>query len=211
MKIILILTIIYGIIPLLFFYINRKKKNDLKAIYPFLVVVFIASVYEFIGSIILKISAEYWFLPYKVLAFIALHYFYYHLLNRKYRHLFLVYIFGFVFLIVLSQTVWKSLIYLEISAYFNMFQTLIVLTFSILWFKQLFSELVEEDLTKNPNFYFVSGLLICYCGTVFLFLMSSSLYIQNKSSFQYYWLLNILLNFVLRSLLIIGIWKARVK
>ena len=211
MKIILVLTIIYGIIPLLFFYINRRNINELKAIYPFLVVVLIASVYELIGTIILKVSVEYWFLTYKILAFIGLHYFYYHLLNKKYWHLFLVYILGFIALLVLFLTVWKDIIFIEISAYFNMFQTLIVLTFSILWFKQLFSELVEEDLTKNPNFYFVSGLLICYCGTVFLFLMSSSLYIQNKSSFQYYWLLNILLNFVLRSLLIIGVWKARVK
>ncbi len=145
------------------------------------------------------------------MAFIGLHYFYYYLLDRKYKLLFLVYIIGFIILIILSQTVWINYIYLEKSAYFNMFQTLIVLTFSILWFKQLFSKLEEESLSKNPNFYFVSGLIVCYCGTVFLFLVSSSIYAYDKSNFHYYWLLNILLNFVLRSLLIIGVWKARVK
>ena len=211
MKYILIFTLIYGILPLIFYQFLKKKNKEFNAIYPFLIVVFIASVYELIGSIILKVSAEYWYLIYKILAFIGLHYFYYYLLDRKYKLLFLVYIIGFIILIILSQTVWINYIYLEKSAYFNMFQTLIVLTFSILWFKQLFSKLEEESLSKNPNFYFISGLLIYYCGTFFLFLMSSSLYTQDKSSFQYYWLLNILLNFVLRSLLIIGVWKARVK
>lgn len=211
MKYILIFTLFYGILPLIFYLFLKKKKRALYAIYPFLIVVFIASVYELIGSIILKVSAEYWYLIYKILAFIGLHYFYYHLLDKKYKLLFLVYIIGFIVLFFLSQTVWMNYIYLEKSAYFNMFQTLIVLTFSILWFKQLFSELEEESLAKNPNFYFVSGFIICYCGTVFLFLMSSSLYAQDKSNFHYYWLLNILLNFVLRSLLIIGVWKARVK
>lgn len=211
MKYILIFTLIYGILPLIFYQFPKKKNKEFNAIYPFLIVVFIASVYELIGSIILKVSAEYWYLIYKILAFIGLHYFYYYLLDRKYKLLFLVYIIGFIILIILSQTVWINYIYLEKSAYFNMFQTLIVLTFSILWFKQLFSKLEEESLSKNPNFYFVSGLIVCYCGTVFLFLMSSSIYAYDKSNFHYYWLLNILLNFVLRSLLIIGVWKARAK
>lgn len=211
MEFILIFTIIYGIVPFILYLIVKKKNRDLHLILPFLIVVFLASVYELIGTVILKISVEYWYLVYKTLAFIGLHYFYYYLLDRKYKLLFLVYIIGFIILIILSQTVWINYIYLEKSAYFNMFQTLIVLTFSILWFKQLFSKLEEESLSKNPNFYFVSGLIVCYCGTVFLFLVSSSIYAYDKSNFHYYWLLNILLNFVLRSLLIIGVWKARVK
>jgi hypothetical protein len=211
MEFILIFTIIYGIVPFILYLIVKKKNRDLHLILPFLIVVFLASVYELIGTVILKISVEYWYLVYKTLAFIGLHYYFYILLNKKHISLFFIYILGFITLLFLFLTVLKDIIYLEISAYFNMFQTLIVLTFSILWFRRLFIKLDEEDLTKNPNFYFVSGFIICYCGTVFLFLMSSSLYAQDKSNFHYYWLLNILLNFILRSLLIIGVWKARVK
>jgi len=46
---------------------------------------------------------------------------------------------------------------------------------------------------------------------LFSFLMTELIYETNNNLFQYYWLLNIILNLVLRSLLIIGIWKARVK
>lgn len=211
MKIILILTIIYGIIPLLFFYYKKKNKNDLLAIYPFLVVVFIASIYELIGTVILKISLEKWFLIYKILAFIGILYFFYFLHERRFKTLFFTFIVLFNILLILFNTIWIEYNFIDKSACFNMYQTLIILIFSILWFRKQFLDLTEDNLTKNPNFYFVSGLLICYCGTLFLFLVSSSLYTQDKSNFQYYWLLNILLNFVLRSLLIIGIWKARVK
>lgn len=211
MKIILVLTIIYGIIPLLLFYVYNRKSLDLSSIYSFLVVVFIASIYELIGSVILKMSFENWYLIYKTLAFFSLHYFFYSLLKKRYGIVFLIYIVLFILLLVLAHTFWSGFNVLDVNAYFNMFQMLVVLNFSIYWFKGLFLELVEENLFGNPNFYFISGLIIYYCGTLFLFLVSSSIYAIDKSNFQFYWLLNILLNFVLRSLLIIGIWKARVK
>ncbi len=211
MEFILNFTIIYGVIPFLLFYVLKINNELLNQIYPFLLVVFVASIYELIGTVFLGISYENWYLIYKSLAFIGIHYYFYHLLNKDYKFLFIFYGIVFIFLLFLAFTLWNGLIVLDINAYFNFYQTLVVLTFSMLWFRRMFINLEEENLAKTPNFYFISGLIIYYCGTAFLFLMSSSLYAQDKSSFQYYWLLNILLNLVLRSSLIIGVWKARVK
>lgn len=211
MEFILIFTIIYGVFPFLLFYLLKKKNRILNPIYSFILVVFIASIYELIGSTFMGIKYENWYLIYKTLAFIGIHYYFYHLLNKDFKLIFISFILVFILLLAFTFTVWKNFIILDLNAYFNMYQTIIVLTFSVLWLRRLFLDLSEENLAENPNFYFISGLLIYYCGTFFLFLMSSSLYTQDKSSFQYYWLLNILLNFVLRSLLIIGVWKARVK
>jgi hypothetical protein len=211
MEYILNFTIIYGVIPFILFYSLKIKIEVSNCIYPFLLVVFISSIYELIGFRFFDNSYENWYLIYKTLAFIGIHYYFYHLLNKDFKLIFISFILIYILLLVFAFTVWKNFIVLDINAYFNMYQTIIVLTFSVLWLRRLFLDLSEENLAENPNFYFISGLLIYYCGTFFLFLMSSSLYTQDKSSFQYYWLLNILLNFVLRSLLIFGVWKARVK
>jgi hypothetical protein len=211
MKILLIFTILYGTLPFIFYQIIKKNLTGLKEIYPFILTVLIASLYEFLGTIILKISFEKWYLIYKILAFLSLHYFFYYLLNKAYKFVFLLFCGVFGLLVVLTFSLWIDFNFLDLNSYFNIFQTIVVLTFSILWFRKMFRSLEVDNLLKNSNFYFISGLIIYYCGTVYLFLMSSTIYNIDKSNFQYYWLLNIILNLVLRSLLIIGIWKARVK
>lgn len=211
MKIILIFTILYGLIPLIYYNIYGKKTLLIKSIYPFLVVVFIASLYEFFGSLILKKSLENWYLIYTTLAFFSLHYFFYTILNKKHKSFFVLFILIFIFFIILTFNYWNNIFFMEINAYFNTLQTIIVLTFSALWFVKTFKELELKSLVDSPIFLIISGLIITYCGTVFLFLLAELLYKIDKSSFQDYWMLNIILNLLLRTTLIIGIWKARTK
>ena len=211
MNFILIFTILYGLLPLLIYHFLKEKLMGIKAIYPFLVVVFIASLYEFIGSIVLRISAENWYLIYKTLAFFSIHYLFFVLLDNRYKIIFSVLILIYLVMIFLVFTHWSEYSYLNKSAFFNVFQTIIVLFFSILWFKKVFQELAVDDLLKEPFFYFLAGLIICYSGSVFIYLMGDSIYFNDKSSFQYYWLINIFLNLVLRTLLVFGIFKARIK
>ena len=111
----------------------------------------------------------------------------------------------------MTFTVWSDKFYFDISSYFNVFQTITILVLSILWFRKILIDLEFESLLDNPIYFFVSGLLVYYLGTVFVYLIGSYIYFENKELFQYYWLLNIILNLVLRTLLIVGIWKARVK
>lgn len=208
MNFILIFTILYGLLPLALYYKVRAVKID--SILPFLVVVFVASLYEFFGSILLQISYENWYLIYKTLAFVGIMSFF-----RKSIGLNKVYIYFFyaLFLIMmcLTFTVWKKAYFMQVSAYFNVFQTILVLLFSILWLRKSFLALETDSLWQNPTYYFVAGLNIYYFGTVFLFLTSKMIFFNNANEFQYFWLLNIILNLVLRTLLIVGIWKARVR
>lgn len=207
----LIFTILYGVLPLMLYATTNVNKHLLKEILPFLIVVFIASVYEYVGSNLLNISYEKWYLIYKLIAFVGIHYFYYYLLKKKCKFILVLFIIFFIALSIILFTVFNDLHHLEKNAYFNTLQTFVIITCSILWFVQKFDEMEEENLFQNPNFYFVSGLVLYYCGTVFLFLMSNHIYTTNKSVFPYYWLLNLILNFVLRTLLIVGVWKARLK
>jgi hypothetical protein len=205
---VVLFTILYGLIPFILLAFNANCKG-IKHVYPFVFVVFIASLYEFIGSIVLGINVELWFLFYDVLVFFSIHYFFYNLLNRKYTNLFLVFIILFLVLYCILRFGLWLFNYLQISSFVNVYQTLIILFFSIVWFKRIFQEYEIDNLLNSPTFYFISGLLIYYCGTVVLFLSASYIYATDQSNFQYYWLLNIILNFVLRTLLIVGIWKAR--
>ena len=205
---ILIFTILYGLVPFLLLLFNNKRIQN-KAIMPFTFVVFIASVYEFVGSILCKINVEYWFFIYVLLTFLSIHYFLYYLLGGELKKIFvLVAVFFLIFFVVLLFYTF-SWSFLVINSFLNAYQTLIILFFSIIWVKRIFQEFEIDNFLNCSDFYYVSGLLIYYCGTVFLFLSASYIYAEDHSNFQYYWLLNIILNFVLRTLLIVGIWKAR--
>ena len=210
MNAVLIFTILYGIIPFVYYSLT-KDRNLLKSIYPFLIIVFIASIYEFIYPILFKTSIKYWFLVYKSLAFISLHYFYFFELDKKHKLLFVFFIIVFLVFVILTFSVWNNIFYMEVSSYFNALQTIIVLTFSTLWFVKSFKELEMKSLLESPVFFIIAGLIISYCGTVFLFLLAELLYKIDKSSFQEYWMLNIILNLLLRTLLIFGIWKAQAR
>jgi hypothetical protein len=79
----------------------------------------------------------------------------------------------------------------------------------MLWFINLFRDAIVENLFANSNFYFISGFIIYYCGTLFLFLFGHYFYKQSIALFHEYWTLNIVLNMVLTSFLILGLWKAQ--
>lgn len=207
---ILIFVILYGLVPfLLLLFIGGLRKN--KSIFPFILLAFLASFYEFVGTIIFKINVEHWFLIYGVLAFFCIHYFLYKSGRGDFMYFFIALAVLFVLFVVVLLYNRATFSFIEISAFFNVYQTSIVLLFSIVWFRRIFKEFGNENLLDSATFYFISGLLIYYCGSVVLFLLANDLYATDKNSFQYYWLVNIILTFVLRTLLIVGIWKARLE
>jgi hypothetical protein len=174
-------------------------------------VVCTASLYEFFGTFVLKLNSNYWILCYKILAFISIHYFYYRILEGKYVKVFLLFISIFLLLFFYTFYLWGKIDFFNFNAYFNSLQTIIVLTFSVLWFIKIFTHLELESLSRSPEFYFIAGLILYYSGTIFLFLLSGTIFKFDKANFQSFWMLNIILNLTLRSLLIIGIWKGRTK
>lgn len=208
MNSILIFVILYGLLPIGFYW--KIKPTNISAIVPFLVVVFVASLYEFFGTSILRLNYENWYLIYKVLAFSGILYFFNNISQIK-KSLIWITVLGFIALFILTFTVWQEIQYLDIGAYFNLYLTIIVAIFSTIWFKETFEKLETDSLWNNPYYIFIAGLIIYYFGTALLFIMANYLFTKDPKLFQEYWFLNIILNFVLRTCLIVGILKARTK
>ena len=101
--------------------------------------------------------------------------------------------------------------FLIVNNYIKVFITCFILLSTTLWFVKLINEGNVHNLLQTGSFYFIAGFVLYYCGTLFLFLLSDQLYKTDSSLFFYYWGINIFLNFVLRSLVIIGLWKLRIK
>jgi hypothetical protein len=98
------------------------------------------------------------------------------------------------------------------DSYLQAIESVFVITAIILWMKYAFINLEEDSLFKYPHFYFISGLLFYFSGTLFLFMLGSViLENQNDKYFVDLWVLNQFFNIFLKILLLTGIWKARVK
>lgn len=205
-------TILYGLVPFILFLIYRNKLSyEIIYILPFIALTFFASVYELVFTSLLQISIKYFFITYCVFSFFTISYFFSKVLVNFSKIYFRVsyFIFFCVFLFVVFN--WTSYGAIVLSSFLDIFQTSFILFFSIVWLRKVFKDLQYNNLFESIYFYFISGLIIYYCGTLFLFLLSDIIYKDDKSILQYYWLLNVILNLILRSILIICIWKARVK
>lgn len=141
--------------------------------------------------------------------FLVLHFFsftFYTSIFPNYYYFFLAIFLVFcVFLLIFLD----SKDYLAITSYIDTFTTLFVLFFTIIWFRKLILDSYIENLLQNSTFYFISGFILYYCGTLFLFLISNYIYKADINMLHSYWVINILLNLVLRTLLLVGLWKAR--
>jgi hypothetical protein len=205
-------VIIFGITPLLYYFIARSKNaRELKPIIPFITLTFVSSLYELFGSLIFGWNVSYWFVFFEILAFLCIYYFYFEILQKQFLKLFLLTLFLFLgFCIYLSLNfIIKD--FFIVSSYLNTFTTLFILFFTIIWFRRLILDASIENLLENSTFYFISGFILYYFGTLFLFLISNYLYKFDALSLQSYWVVNIILNLILRILLIVGLWKARTK
>ena len=208
---ILCIALLYGIIPFFILVLDKNIRfSKVSQILPFVLLIFVSSLYEFVFSILLEWDVSNWFIIYCFLSFLTIFYFFNRILSKKYKILKTLSLALFVILLVIIFDFNKRN-FLDFCSFIDGFITIFILVFSIFWFKDVFKEFEYNSLWISPNFYFISGLILYYCGTLFLFLLSSLIYQDNKSTFQYYWFLNIILNIVLRTLIIIGIWKARVK
>ena len=203
-------VVIYGVSPLLYFLIaKRKEVKELKPILPYVAMTFVASFYEFFGTLTFKWDCSYWFVIYEILSFLTIFYFFYQVLQKQFAKLFLAFLVGFVtlwFFLFLNFNIKDLLI---INSYSHTFITVFILFFTIIWFRKLMVDAYIENLLQNSTFYFISGLILYHCGTVFLFLLSNYIYKADSNLLHSYWMINIILNFVLRTLLIVGIWKAK--
>lgn len=210
MRLLVTITVLYSLIPLIVYWFTKKNLNkEIKPIFPFVVLCFIAGLYEFIFTTILRFNSIPWFYTYDLLAFFTIQYFFYYILEKKVKKL--VVSSTIIYLVIFSYSLINHSFenYMNNISYLSSFITLLTLIYAIMWFKKVFMETTLVSLAHSPTFYFVSGFLFYYAGVIVLFLLANSIYSNNKSHLQYYWLINLFFNIFHKTVLIIGIWKAR--
>lgn len=211
---ILYITLFLGILPLCIQLIRHKILWNHNGIMPFIWLTAFASVYEWLGTLILKFNSVYWFQLYPLLSILAILYFFHKTLSLK--HLMLISILFIIFIIVYCISFFYLKNDIFVSSSLNRIaisSTVFILT--IIWFKELFDKLNEiaifdrkelKYLWESEKFYFVAGIFIYYTTTFFLFLSSSIIY-ESELYFNDYWFVNILATLVLRVFLIMSAWK----
>lgn len=203
-----ILVVLFGSVPFLYFILfRRRKKLEAKSILPYLILTFFASLYELFGTLIIGWNVSNWFFIYNLLSFLCIYYFYYLELKKSYKSFFIFFFFSF--LLLLLHLIYSHSLddFLIISAKFHLFITVFILLSTLFWFHNLVNKEISNSKLNYGTFYFISGFVLYYCGTLFLFLMSNGLYISNSVLFFNYWSINIILNLVKFIFLIIGLWK----
>lgn len=205
-------VILLGILPLSLYYLLRYKViNEIHFLLPFLWVVLIGSLYEYFITGMLQVDSKYWFWINKILCFFSINYFFYRLLEKKYKNIYLysniVFVACFISLLFYPYEIST----LTSSAYLLILQTIAIYLYSILWFQKLFKNVEVISLLRHPVFYIVSGFIIYYSGVVILYLLSDAILNNHRELFLNYWMLNVYLNLVYRILLIFGIWKGQMK
>lgn len=202
-------TFIAGVIPLLLSFTIRPGREKLKAIYPFVWLLALATVYEIVGTFIFKLNTSYWFQVYTPLEILAIYYYYRKILPGKYGLYFKIALFllGMVYL-VSCFFIWGPESKLSSTLVNQVPLTIFVIIGSFLWFRELFRHMNIENLWKSPHFYFVASFLIYYASTFFLFLFSVVIFKQS-GSFREYWIVNIIAALVARVLVSVGLWMVK--
>lgn len=203
-----------GFIPLVLFLIRKKQRQlppQASYIAPFVWLTFIASAYELIVTLIFKVNTDIWFRTYLLLEFYVLFYFFVKVFKNRYRPLF--YFFGTVFLLTFIGLlfVWNDWSHLLTDSYLSLIEAIFVYTFVILWFKDVFHNLSEQYLWNFPLFYFISGFIFYFSGTLFLFLMGDLIDENPELIFEDFWVFNIILNIIKNIFLMVGIWRKQKK
>ena len=207
-----LLSIFLGFLPLIMYLILSKKLvSGISTILPFLVLTFFSSLYELIFTYFLKIDVSIWFKINTTIEFLVLLFYFNRLLKGSYKWMY--YFFGCIFLICLGSIILNGKLdnFMEGDSYLQVIESVFVITCVLLWMKFAFINMVEDSLLKYSHFYFVVGLLFYFTGTLFLFLLGSLILENGNQYFLEYLLVNLFFNIFFKILLLIGIWKGRVR
>ncbi|UPQ78283.1 hypothetical protein M0M57_11705 [Flavobacterium azooxidireducens] len=197
---------IFVLIQYLFF--NSAKSIAVKPMLPFLVLTAISSLIELIFIYFLKFDSYIWSKLYTILEFVVFAVLFNQLLARKFVKItfcFSVLFFCAFFYFLLVNSNYP---YLQVLGILYSIQFLYIFLFVILWIKEIFEKKEVESLLDVPLFYFVSGLLIYFSGTIFLFILGEEI-LRAGLSLYYYWIVNLVLVLIFRTFLILTIWKDR--
>ena len=201
------LALILGPIPFAIICFSKRLGNshDLFYIKPYLFFVVISNIYEFVGTDIYNLPTAIWFKVCLLFEFFTILYYFYNLLGKDFKAYF--YFAGIFFMALFLFFIFNSKINggLLTDSYLSVYQTIFVFISVILWFRKIFIELPETSLLKLPDFYFVSGFILYFSGTLFLFLLGDLLFRMDPEKLPNYWTLIVVFNIILSLFLIQGV------
>ncbi|WP_417368230.1 hypothetical protein [Flavobacterium beibuense] len=204
--------LLFGVIYLyilLFKSFKLKYLAEISGIKPYVYLLIFGAFYEVIFTAILRVPSAYWVTPYTLFEFLTLSYFFSKVL-KSYRLIFSFFVVIFIMFFFASLFFWNLENHMKIEAYHLALETIFVFTYTVLWFKDLFKKPEIVPLWQTPAFYFITGNVLYFTGSIFLFLFIDIIY-KSSGLISKYWILALFLGAVMRIMMIIGLLKATVK
>lgn len=206
MLFILIILINLFSIALYFFYL--KYKTNMSILY-FVILFSLGALYELIFSIYLKFNTEIWFKIYSYFEFITLLIFFRKLIGISQSvFYFIVTLYSLMFT-ALAVLFFKHINVNIFELFIPVSNCLLIYTCSTKWTIQQFEKLENSSLFNFPVFYILSGMILYYSGTFFIFGLETIFRYTKSSILLYFWYINLVLLFVYRLSFYIAIWKAK--
>lgn len=191
---------------LLVFYVKLKSNNNLLH----LVILFsFGALYELIFTIYFKVNSEIWFKIYPFLEFIGLLYFFRKLIGLSQSVFYIIIGIYSVLFIYMYYLYHFKISSTALELFIPITHCLLVFTGSTKWTIQQFEKLETSSLLHFPVFYILSGMILYYSGTFFIFGLETIFRHTKSPVLLYYWYINLLLLFIYRLSFYIAIWKAK--
>ena len=201
----IILVNLFSIL-LFIFYLKYKKNNSL------LLLVFLftfGALYELIFTIYLKNNSEIWFKTYSYFEFITLLFFFKKLIGISRSVFYLISSSYTIIYVILAILYLKNLNINIFELFIPISNCLLVYTSSTKWTIQQFEKLETSSLFHFPVFYILSGMILYYSGTFFIFGLETIFRSTKSAILLYFWYINLFLFFLYRLSFYIAIWKAK--
>lgn len=199
------LYLILGIFPFISLVWNFLKKNiQTYYLVPMTCLIFLASLFEFY-VITYGHNTAFFSRVYMLLEFMAIFFFF--SFDKKHRILRWLFLLSFVTVYLVNLATWKGEETMHGDAYLVFIETLFVIVFSILWFRNVFLNHSEIEYFQSSNFYFISGLIIYFSGAFCLLLLTDYILKNMQSEYESYININLTFNLIFRILLLLSIWK----
>lgn len=203
-----IAVILFSIILLLYFKFSKGKNSDLN-INNLILLFFIGGIYELLFTMVLGYDSQIWFKIYPFLEFIALLYFFRKLIGLSQSVFYIIIGIYSVLFIYMYYLYHFKISSTALELFIPITHCLLVFTGSTKWTIQQFEKLETSSLLHFPVFYILSGMILYYSGTFFIFGLETIFRYTKSPVLLYFWYINLLLLFIYRLSFYIAIWKAK--
>lgn len=203
-----IAVILFSIILLLYFKFSKGKNSDLN-INNLILLFFIGGIYELLFTMVLGYDSQILFKIYPFLEFIALLYFFRKLIGLSQSVFYIIIGIYSVLFIYMYYLYHFKISSTALELFIPITHCLLVFTGSTKWTIQQFEKLETSSLLHFPVFYILSGMILYYSGTFFIFGLETIFRYTKSPVLLYFWYINLLLLFIYRLSFYIAIWKAK--